>query len=136
MSATWPGIDRNGECEAWRTWTVVGLAIALFLVFLANLGRFIRWLREQRLRAHPERSPEQAAAMWYERMARSLARKGVRKFSSQTPQEFVQRIDDARLREPVAHFTGVYESARFGNSAEDARRLPELYEAIEAATRS
>jgi len=117
-------------------WAVVGLAITACLLLLANLGRITRWLHEKRLRTHPERSPEQAASMWYERMARSLARKGVKKSSSQTPQEFVRRIDDARLREPVAHFTEVYESARFGNSADDARRLPELYEAIESATRS
>lgn len=26
MPATWAGIDRNGECEAWRVWTEVGLA--------------------------------------------------------------------------------------------------------------
>ncbi len=74
--------------------------------------------------------------MWYERMARSLARQGVKKPSSQTPQEFVRRIDDARLREPVAHFTEVYESARFGNSADDARRLPKLFEEVESASRN
>ena len=117
-------------------WTLVGLTITACLLFLVNLGRVIRWLHEKRLRAHPERSPEQAAAMWYERMARSLERQGVKKSSSQTPQEFVRRIDNARLREPVAHFTEVYESARFGNSADDARRLPYLYEAVESATRN
>jgi len=36
----------------------------------------------------------------------------------------------------VARFTDVYESARFGNSREDARRLPELYEEVLTATRS
>jgi protein-glutamine gamma-glutamyltransferase len=117
-------------------WTLVGLTIAVALVFLANLGRIIRWLHENRLRAHPERSPEQAAAMWYERMARSLARQGVKKSCSQTPYEFVHRIDDASLREPVARFTAVYESARFGNSADDAQRLPKLYEEVESATRN
>ena len=117
-------------------WTLVGLTIAVALVFLANLGRIIRWLHENRLRAHPERSPEQAAAMWYERMARSVARQGVKKSCSQTPYEFVHRIDDASLREPVARFTAVYESARFGNSADDAQRLPKLYEEVESATRN
>ena len=117
-------------------WTIVGLAIVAGFLFVANPGKITRWLREKRLSAHPERAPEQAAAMWYDRMARSLARKGVRKSSSQTPQEFVRRIEDARLREPVGHFTEVYESARFGNSADDARRLPELYEEVELATRN
>jgi hypothetical protein len=48
----------------------------------------------------------------------------------------VRKIEDRQLRVPIARFTEVYESARFGNSAEDARRLPELYEEVEAATRS
>jgi hypothetical protein len=65
-----------------------------------------------------------------------LARRGMEKPVAQTPQEFVKRIDDTRLREPVARFTDVYESARFGNSAEDAQRLPELFEEVELATRS
>jgi hypothetical protein len=26
MPATWPGIDRNGECEASRVWITAGLA--------------------------------------------------------------------------------------------------------------
>jgi hypothetical protein len=36
----------------------------------------------------------------------------------------------------VARFTQVYESARFGNSAEDVKRLPELYEEVETAARA
>jgi hypothetical protein len=96
----------------------------------------VRWLHEKWLSAHPERSPEQAASMWYQRMARVLARRGMQKPETQTPQEFVRKIADQRLREPVAQFTAVYESARFGNSGEDAQRLPELYEKVEAATRS
>ncbi|HYM75068.1 MAG TPA: DUF3488 and transglutaminase-like domain-containing protein [Candidatus Dormibacteraeota bacterium] len=117
-------------------WTFVGAGIALALVLLANLGRIARLLHEKRLKAHPERSPEQAASMWYERMARALARRGMQKPRAQTPQEFVQRIVDNRLREPVARFTAVYESARFGNSADDARELPKLYEEVVSATRS
>jgi transglutaminase-like putative cysteine protease len=117
-------------------WAIYGGAIALALLLLANLGRLVSWMHEKWLQAHPERSPEQAAAMWYARMARSLARRGMLKPASQTPQEFVKKIDDARLRAPVARFTEVYESARFGNSADDAQKLPELFEEVELATRS
>jgi hypothetical protein len=74
--------------------------------------------------------------MWYRRMARALARRGVDKPAAQTPQEFVKKIEDSRLREPVARFTQVYESARFGNSIGDAQRLPKLYEEVEMATRT
>ncbi len=117
-------------------WAIFGAATFLALVLLGNLGRIARVLHEKWLQAHPERSPEQAAAMWYRRMARALARHGVEKPAAQTPQEFVKKIEDHRLREPVARFTEVYESARFGNSTDDALRLPELYEEVESATRS
>jgi len=115
-------------------WTMIGLGVGIGLLLLMNLGRIIRLMRELRLQAHPERSPEQAASMWYRRMTRALARKGVPRSPAQTPQEFVTQIGNARLRAPVALFTDVYESARFGNSPEDVRRLPELYEAVESAT--
>ena len=118
-----------------RKWTIYGAAITLGLLLLANLGRIVRGLQEHWLRAHPERSPEQAAALWYQRMARAVVRTGVQRSAALTPQEFVRKIEDERLRTPVAHFTDVYESARFGNSADDAQRLPELYKAVESAAR-
>ena len=73
--------------------------------------------------------------MWYERMARVLARRGMRKAAAQTAQEFASKIEDERLREPVTRFTAAYESARFGNSGSDAQRLPQLFEEVELATR-
>jgi protein-glutamine gamma-glutamyltransferase len=117
-------------------WAIFGALVTFGFVLLGNLGRIARLLHEKWLQAHPERSPQQAAAMWYERMARALARRGVEKPASQTPHEFLKKIEDSRLREPVARFTQVYESARFGNSIEDAHRLPELFEEVESATRS
>jgi hypothetical protein len=59
----------------------------------------------------------------------------MRKPLAETAQEFLRKIDDDRLREPIARFTQVYESARFGNSTEDAQLLPKLYEEVELATR-
>ncbi len=64
-----------------------------------------------------------------------LARRGVKKSTAQTAQEFVRVIEDERLRTRVGKFTDAYESARFGNSADDAQRLPELYEEVEMAAR-
>lgn len=119
-----------------KRWIFIGGGIALLLLLLANLGRIAHRLQDSWLTAHPERSPEQAASIWYQRMARSLERRGVKKTGAQTAQEFVRRIEDGRLREPVARFTQAYESARFGNSPEHAKRLPELFEQVESATRS
>jgi len=39
------------------------------------------------------------------------------------------------LRARVGRFTNAYESARFGDSSEEARRLPELFEEVEMATK-
>lgn len=119
-----------------RRWMFIGGSIIAVLLLLTNLSRIVRLLHESWLGAHPERSPEQAAALWYSRMTRLLARDGVAKTEAETAQEFLRKIGDDRLRMPVEQFTTVYESARFGNSSEDARRLPELFEAVQAATRS
>nr|AYC79383.1 hypothetical protein [uncultured bacterium] len=119
-----------------RRWALLGLGAAIALIFLANVRRMTKWLHEAWLGAHPEKSPEQAASLWYERMARLLARRGMKKSLRETSQEFLRKIEDQRLRKPVEQFTSVYESARFGNSAEDAGRLPELFEEVAVATRS
>jgi protein-glutamine gamma-glutamyltransferase len=117
-------------------WSLLGVGIVISLLVFGNLGRILRLLHERWLQAHPERSPDQGATMWYEKMARALARRGVAKLPGQTPQEFVRKIEDARLRQPVALFTDVYESARFGNSVDDAQKLPELYEEVETAMKN
>jgi transglutaminase-like putative cysteine protease len=126
--------QRSAEHAPGR-WFGSGAVVVLLLLGLANAGRIARMIRVSGLLAHPERSPDQAAAMWYERMARHLARRGVRKSATQTAQEFVRVIPDERLRARVGRFTDAYESARFGNSADDALRLPELYEEVETATK-
>jgi transglutaminase-like putative cysteine protease len=116
-------------------WFTISVALALLLLVLGNARRIAQMIRTSRLQAHPERSPDEAAAMWYERMVRYLARRGVRKSETQTAREFVRVIPDEPLRRRVGHFTDAYESARFGNSAEDAVRLPELLEEVESATK-
>jgi len=116
-------------------WFAISVALALVLMVLGNAGRITRMVRARQLQAHPERSPNQAATMWYERMARYLALRGLQKPETQTAREFVRVIEDEHLRRRVGEFTDAYESARFGNSSEDAVRLPELYEEVELATK-
>jgi protein-glutamine gamma-glutamyltransferase len=119
-----------------RRWVAGGAAVIFLLLLLANASRIARTIRSRQLRWHPERLPDQAAAMWYQRMARFLARRGLQKTASQTPQEFVRAIKDERLRARLGRFTDVYEAARFGSSSDDARRLPELYEEVEEAAKN
>src|SRR5271169_921939 len=72
-------------------WAILGAAVTLVLLavflVLGNLPWIARMLHEKRLRKHPERAPELAATMWYERMARFLAGRGVKKLTAQTPRE-------------------------------------------------
>jgi transglutaminase-like putative cysteine protease len=131
----WARQGRRDAENSPERWLGIGVAVAVVLLLIANAARIARMMHARGLRAHPERSPDEAAAMWYDRMARYLARRGVRKSTTQTPQEFMRVIKDERLRTRVGRFTDAYESARFGNSADEARRLPELYEEVESATR-
>ena len=69
-------------------------------------------------------------------MTRTIARRGWRKLPTQTPTEFANSINDRKLQEAVTEFTERYEKARFANSSEDAKHLPELYAAINTRRRS
>jgi hypothetical protein len=111
-------------------WSLGGGLVAALLVFVVNARGLLRFLGKLRLAARPEKSPRRAATIWYERMTQRLARRGWRKLPTQTPDEFVCGIDDARVRQRVAEFTRHYQSARFDDSVEDVRLLPELYEQI------
>jgi protein-glutamine gamma-glutamyltransferase len=114
-------------------WLGASLTLAILLLLLVNAGRIARSIHMRRLQAHPERSPEQAASMWYQRMIKYLARRGVAKSPSHTAQEFIRTIENAQLQVRIERFTEAYESARFGNSSADAQKLPELLEQVELA---
>lgn len=116
-------------------WSVSALLATGLLLLLANARRLWNALRRRRLAARPEKAPRLAATIWYERMTRRVARLGWRKSPAQTPAEFVTCIEDDLMRDRVAQFTRHYEHARFGDSAEDASRLPELFEEIASVGR-
>jgi protein-glutamine gamma-glutamyltransferase len=116
-------------------WTFGGIATAVLLLLLANSLRIWRAVRTWRLAKRPARSPSLAATIWYEKMLRLTAKRGCHKSVAQTPSEFVISIEDPVMRERVAQFTRRYEHARFGNSAEDANCLPQLYEEVSSANR-
>jgi transglutaminase-like putative cysteine protease len=132
------GFARNAQQQITGSparWIGGAFAATGILVVLINLGAILRALRARSLRAHPDRAPRESAALWYEQMLRWMARHGWRKSPSQTPCDFVMAIKEPRLHQGVAAFTRAYESARFGQSVDDARALPELLEEIRAAKR-
>jgi hypothetical protein len=113
-------------------WSLGAILVTLLLSFAINARRIWRSVQTRQLAARPERAPQKAASIWYGRMTRAVARRGWRKATAQTPAEFVTTITNAGLRQQVEQFTRHYENARFGDSAEDARKLPELYEKVNA----
>jgi protein-glutamine gamma-glutamyltransferase len=111
-------------------WGLPGLFAIVALALVISARRWSRIFRRANLSGNPAKSPRAAAAIWYERMTRRMARKGWRKLPSQTPAEFLTSIEDVIIKGRVAKFTTRYESARFGDSVEDAGILPKLYEEI------
>jgi hypothetical protein len=105
-------------------WCVV-LGLLLVLPFIPKAWRTFDRRRKAR---DPQQAPRTAASFWYLRMLKRMARRGFRKRAAQTPAEFAESIDDPEIRDEVVTFTQHYERARFAESAEDAARLPELYE--------
>jgi hypothetical protein len=118
-----------------RRYAPVLLILIVLLVLVVNSGKLLRFWRNYRIAANPEEAPRAAASIWYERMTAALARRGCRKRAAQTPAEFATSISDPSLRRAVLVFTQHYHRARFGEMTEDAKRLPQLLEEVEAAAR-
>jgi protein-glutamine gamma-glutamyltransferase len=111
-------------------WAGLAAAIAVLLLLGANARQLRQMLCKLQALRHPERAPQTAASVWYRRMTRTVAERGWEKRESQTPSEFVQSIGNVLLQDKVKRFTDHYERARFGESAEDAQKLPHAYEEI------
>lgn len=113
-----------------RTYGTSGVLFVCGVILLFNIPRVARALNVHRIAKNPAKAPRGAAAIWYRRMTTAMASRGHKKSPTQTPAEFVENIDDAKLRSGVARFTRHYERARFGDSAEDAVELPKIYEEL------
>jgi protein-glutamine gamma-glutamyltransferase len=103
--------------------------VALMLLAVASPSLWRGW-KNRGIATHPARAPSRAATIWYVRLLRRLARGGWPKRQSQTPQEFLREVSNIRIQENLERFLHHYERARFGESEEDAEKLPELYEEI------
>ncbi len=116
-------------------WSSAAAASVVLVLLAANARRLRSALRRHRIAGHPEEAPQLAAGIWYARMIKTLEQHGWSKPPGQTPEEFVDDIDDEVVRGWVARFTRNYEWARFGGSAADAQLLPALYQGIVTAVR-
>jgi len=123
--------DRIGDSTV--KWGERTLGLVLCALLAASIPRLLAAIRRFRLARRPQKSPQMAASIWYERMLKQTARRGWEKSPAQTPEEFAATIADPQLKDRVSGFTERYENARFGKSPEDASRLPELYDEIKAS---
>jgi protein-glutamine gamma-glutamyltransferase len=121
------------HASAWTVWAAA--AFALLLVLLIGPSLYAN-IRRMRLARNPSLEPHSAATIWYQRALKLLARSGLQKSRKQTPQEFLQTVSALSVRQRVQNFTTHYERARFGDSAEDAEKLPELYRELEDSMKS
>jgi len=110
--------------------TVVLLAT---LLFIFNVRSLWLWICGIRVARRPEQAPRLAASIWYDRLIKLLRRKGYERQPAQTAEEFAASIETETVREEVVNFAEHYERARFGDSASDAEKLPELYDEVEEA---
>jgi hypothetical protein len=75
------------------------------------------------------------ASLEYHEMLRLLERRGWKKGPSQTPLEFAAAIRAPDLSAPVAQFTELYQSARFGDHPARIEQMSALLHAIRDAVR-
>jgi len=121
--------------EAPLAWSIQGVCLVCLLILGGNARRLWRAISRRQVAARPEKFPRIAATIWYERTIQALAKRGFPKSPVQTPEEFLRSIPDRALRERVSRLTEHYERARFGDSTEDAARLPEVFQEISSAAR-
>ncbi|MBV8475847.1 MAG: DUF3488 domain-containing protein [Acidobacteria bacterium] len=131
----WARRLRRDMTTAPKKWGRIAVALLFELLVGLKGGALVCKSSVLRRALRPERAPRNSATLWYERMTRTLARRGWRKLPAQTPTEFARSIHEAELNRAVTEFTARYEKARFAESMDDARRLPELYQALSSRRR-
>jgi hypothetical protein len=116
-----------------KTWGAEVLAVLLFLASLTFFGRpyWRRWRGNIRLRQiiRSGGSPSDASVL-YERMLKTLARRGFHKPAWFTPKEFARHLPSEENRN-VAEFTEIYNSIRFGGDRTATSRLAGLLQEFE-----
>jgi transglutaminase-like putative cysteine protease len=118
--------------------TVVFAAVAIMVALLALLLRrfaprlWRKWQTSSQLRkVRRGEGKASDAALLYERMLESLARRGFQKPAWFTPTEFARHLPTGE-RELVGALTAVYNDVRFGGNPSGASQLAEMLDRIEA----
>lgn len=131
----WARVARVRFQDHANAWAV-GMSIGFSLLMALLVGpKLFSFLRDRRFSRKPALKPHSAATIWYRRTLKLLSKRGIRKSPAQTPQEFIQTVSSVDVKRQLAEFTVHYEKARFGDSAPDAEKLPELYRELELVSK-
>lgn len=115
------------------------LLVLLFMVavmgYLLLEGRGLtladlRFLWAYRFRASEMTLGPREAALTYQRFMSIMARKGFRKSPSQTPREFARSLENTSLSKPVAEFTRLYNTFRYGHVPVSLAKLRDLLQSL------
>jgi protein-glutamine gamma-glutamyltransferase len=132
IQQAWQWMDFSSwkaRAESYGAWMMGGVALAAVgLIVLRR--RFLPVLRWGRKRGSTKGSEEEATVL-YERMLRSLKRRGFQKPPWFTPWEFAITLPDSELGQCVTEFTNGYQALRFGGRRDGGRYLEILLERIE-----
>jgi hypothetical protein len=115
--------------------SLVVLLVALRFNLIPTFIRRIRLFLQLRS-ARSAHSNPQLASRLYAELLRTLARRGLLRFESQTPFEFAAAVDAPNLASPIREFTQIYAHARFGAAPCDTTRLRQLLDQIRMVLRS
>jgi transglutaminase-like putative cysteine protease len=113
-----------------------GVAIAVFAFVGIRYGRdILRWWK-QRLRFRRVQRGQvnrSDATLMYERMLKSLKRRGIEKPVWLTPAEFAGAVQDGEIQPIVREITSAYNDLRFGGRTEAGPRMMQLIAELESA---
>jgi protein-glutamine gamma-glutamyltransferase len=109
------------------------LALLLMIRFLGPDGW--RWwtARRRMLKVQRGRAEASDATLLYERMLKSLRKRGIEKPAWLTPCEFARVVDEPELSLLVDDLTSAYNELRFGGHQEAANRMFVLLDRLETA---
>ena len=115
------------------------LIFALLLLVLLRARLLVELFSEMAVRAGLGATgaavAPRVATIYYGRLLRLLARRGLRKAEAQTPLEFAASVSGAELSAQVIRMTALYQAARFGSSPPDLRELARQLGAVRTTLR-
>jgi protein-glutamine gamma-glutamyltransferase len=129
-------VDRRIEASPYFLPTLLIILVGM-LVYLRGRSLIAYFVARLALRARRGGNlTASLASLEYREMLRLLEKRGWKKAASQTPLEFAAGIPAPELAAPVAEFTELYQSARFGDHPAPVNRMSALLGAIRDTIRA